>query len=763
MLKRAFTLLLCLTMLPLFACSNSGQIVSLELTDQIIRLKEGESRRIEIKEFKFDDVDADKTLIKYSSDRENIATVTDGTVTARSAGDAIVTVSYSNVEEKVFVIVEKTHVSESVNSLDLSDKIAKLNVGDSYSVNVKEFMLDNKIADKALLQYSTENEKVATVTDGVVKARGLGSTVIKVSYGDIFAELAVTVDAYPAVAALSDVKEMNSDAVKIHGRYVRDENDNLVFDNVNSGLEIWFYGTECRVNFNVAETSYVANGQIQYSFLRVYLDDEIKEGYDIDVEELNVSGKLVALSTFGDNVTYTLASGLEKDFHRIQILKASEQKLNGDTKWVVTALNSDENCQILKAKKEKQLKIDFYGDSISCGAGALGVSGEHIYNTNGDGTKTYASFTARALDADCSVVSKSGLCVAAELVGANLSLMERWDCVSVHNDTKYGIDPKTDLVVINLGTNDTQAVEQNKTSNRQLTEDIVTVLTAMREKYPVAKFVWCYGNMNEVGATRTAINNALDMLGGEQEGFYYVTMTVDTTGGATHPTVNGHIASARKLVQYIEEKNVVESPRTGMLAEKEINIVSDFGVAGSVAKDFGLYESFNVAKDYNGNSDWGLVPGAEWGAYTTGGTERIIYELKADEGYCLDNIELTFSAVHGHCGLSEYFGNTNLKIYTSTDNANWKCVYDLARIKYSLWNTKTTYNDCRLDCSETTDGRSKVYIKFELVHPDFSGLSAQHQALGNVADSTTQKISLDYLGIRLKKLSISGRQVRTDS
>ena len=48
-----------------------------------------------------------------------------------------------------------------------------------------------------------------------------------------------------------------------------------------------------------------------------------------------------------------------------------------------------------------------------------------------------------------------------------------------------------------------------------------------------------------------------NIMGGENAGFYYVTLTVDTSGGATHPTVNGHIASARVLTEFIKEKGLI--------------------------------------------------------------------------------------------------------------------------------------------------------------------------------------------------------------
>ncbi len=438
--------------------------------------------------------------------------------------------------------------------LEIADDVIAVAAGDECETEIAEFTFDGENADKTLLEYSSSDENVFTVDEnGIISAIGAGTAYVTASFQGVTAKTRVEVG-----VSRDSLKKFSEEAVKIHGRHVKNSDGKLVFDNVNSGIELWFFGTEFKVAFDVPKTTSTAAGLTQYGFLRVYLDDDIKYGYTTDIEELNVAGRRVALDKSGDGAVYTLASGLDEGYHRIQILKASEQRLNGDTRWVVSSLISDENCLVITAKESKKsIKIDFYGDSISCGAGNLGENSEHIYNTNGDGTKTYASFTARALNADSSVVSKSGLCVSAELVGKDLSLEKCWDNVSIHNNEKTEIDPDTNLVVINLGTNDFSDIYKGNSTYADLTAGIVRTLTAMKKKYTNAKFVWCYGLMNEVPDVKNAIVSALGQMGGEESGFYYVTLTVDTSGGATHPTVNGHIASARVLTDFIKNKGLI--------------------------------------------------------------------------------------------------------------------------------------------------------------------------------------------------------------
>lgn len=203
---------------------------------------------------------------------------------------------------------------------------------------------------------------------------------------------------------------------------------------------------------------------------------------------------------------------------------------------------------------------------------------------------------------------------------------------------------------------------------------------------------------------------------------------------------------------------VAEEASEGATSGKEIVISDDFGTSGKIAEYDGVFEYSNLSKDVNGNKDWGLVTGTNWGAATTAGNGFITFKAEADEGYTLKGLKVNFAAYHGHKSLPEYFGRTktNLVVYASTDNQNWKRVYDLALIKYSMWGNGNLYNDCNIDCSEVFDGEKTAYVKFELVHLDYSGLTPAHQQLANVARDG--KILLQFLGVRLHGVTITSLQ-----
>ena len=208
----------------------------------------------------------------------------------------------------------------------------------------------------------------------------------------------------------------------------------------------------------------------------------------------------------------------------------------------------------------------------------------------------------------------------------------------------------------------------------------------------------------------------------------------------------------------VKSDAAVAEEAAGETLGKEIVIADDFGTSGKIAEYNGVFEYSNLCKDVNGNKDWGLVTGASWGAATTAGKGFITFKAEADEGYTLKGLNVNFAAFHGHRQLGEYFGRskTNLVVYASTDNQTWKRVYDLALIKYSMWSNGNLYNDCRIDCSEVFDGETVAYVKFELVHVDYSGLAEAHQQLPNVVRDG--KILLQFLGVRLHGVNISANQ-----
>ncbi len=51
---------------------------------------------------------------------------------------------------------------------------------------------------------------------------------------------------------------------------------------------------------------------------------------------------------------------------------------------------------------------------------------------------------------------------------------------------------------------------------------------------------------------------ALDEMGGESAGLYYVQMAQNNGGGSGHPTGAAHVVAAERLVEFLKIKGLVE-------------------------------------------------------------------------------------------------------------------------------------------------------------------------------------------------------------
>jgi lysophospholipase L1-like esterase len=164
------------------------------------------------------------------------------------------------------------------------------------------------------------------------------------------------------------------------------------------------------------------------------------------------------LTTDTSNV-FRVASGLADSIpHTITIIKRSEPLFGkGEFKGFIL----DSGRKLLPPENRPERRIEFIGNSMTCGYGVEGDSGTcHFSLETENADMSYASMTARALNADYSLVAYSGRGVIRNYGDTNKTspntmpvLYDRIcfdDSASKWDFTKW--IPQT--VVINLGTND---------------------------------------------------------------------------------------------------------------------------------------------------------------------------------------------------------------------------------------------------------------------------------------------------------------------
>ena len=134
--------------------------------------------------------DATDKTITWSSSNTDVATVSGGKITARSAGRAIIKATSSNGKSASVIVTVKEPVVE-VTSVSISNYSLSLEVGQSSTVTAT---VNPSNATDQTITWSSSNTDVATVSNGTITAVSVGRAVIKAkSSNDKSASVIVTV------------------------------------------------------------------------------------------------------------------------------------------------------------------------------------------------------------------------------------------------------------------------------------------------------------------------------------------------------------------------------------------------------------------------------------------------------------------------------------------------------------------------------------------------------------------------------------------
>lgn len=190
---------------------------------------------------------------------------------------------------------------------------------------------------------------------------------------------------------------------------------------------------------------------------------------------------------------------------------------------------------------DKELYIEFIGDSITCGYGTIGNINGNKY-TDQDGTVAYSYLLAEALDADYSMTALSG----HKLIG-QMDSMYLYTSHLVSMQHQYDFARKADIVVINLGTNDVFKGE----SESDFKEAYISFLKTVKEKNgEKCKILCLYNAMNDTFSG--AILEAVVEVGGANRGISTYKLARAAGDPGKHPSVKEHEAYAEALLPIIK-------------------------------------------------------------------------------------------------------------------------------------------------------------------------------------------------------------------
>lgn len=277
--------------------------------------------------------------------------------------------------------------------------------------------------------------------------------------------------------------KLTSENAKHIGRTYTDGDGTVWLSHSASALEFTFTGAKASVT--VCED--IAYGEGSEPRFAVYVNDERKVDHLLQEQEKTIE---------------ILSADSAKET-KVKIIKLSEA---ANSIFGVKSFETD--ATELKPTAEKDLKIEFIGDSITCGYGVDDeVKENHFSTATEDATRAYAYKTAMNLDADYSLVSFSGHGIIsgysgdgkkqeAQIVPTFYEKVARNYSGSkiVENDWDFSrFTP--DIIVINLGTNDNSYVKKDKEKEAEYTQGYVDFLKQIRAKNPDAAILCTLGVM----------------------------------------------------------------------------------------------------------------------------------------------------------------------------------------------------------------------------------------------------------------------------
>ncbi len=265
----------------------------------------------------------------------------------------------------------------------------------------------------------------------------------------------------------------------------------------------------------------------------------------------------------------------------------------------VQAMSADPECclQIHTVKsdgefmpiEEKPCKIEFIGDSITSGEGAIGAKTEEDWIPMWfSAINNYAYMTAQVLNADYRIISQSGWGVYTSWDNnphgnipdyyekvCGLLTGEKNQALGAFDENNF-IIWQPDFIVVNLGTNDAGAFNNPKWTDeatgeshqQRLMEDgsfhkedlrafinaAEKFLKRLRNCNHNAYIIWAYGMIGDcmLPAIRSAIEEYRQETGDKKVSLLKLPdTTMETIGARQHPGKLAHQAAAKELIDYI--------------------------------------------------------------------------------------------------------------------------------------------------------------------------------------------------------------------
>jgi len=285
--------------------------------------------------------------------------------------------------------------------------------------------------------------------------------------------------------------------------------------------------------------------------LEISVNDETLYGVTHNYLEIAIdNNKPFKIQTTGKNSVLKVADNLSPGVHTVTICKDTESGI-GYIEFVGL------KCADLLDMKLPKRKIEFIGDSITCGAGsdlsAIPCDKGTWYDQH-NAYMSYGPTTARALDAQWQLTSVSGLGLIYSCCNIGITLPQVYDKVMLRNDSiKWDFNKYIpDVVTICIGQND------GKQDSLAFCSAYVNFINNIRSHYPQADIVCLSSPMANAELTpilKKYIASIVLMVNnnGDKKVSYFFFSRSFNDGCGGHPDMAQHEVIAQELTGYIRK------------------------------------------------------------------------------------------------------------------------------------------------------------------------------------------------------------------
>lgn len=313
----------------------------------------------------------------------------------------------------------------------------------------------------------------------------------------------------------------------------------------DSAATLAWSASAVELNFYGSSISAAMQDQYGYSAYNVVIDGQVKNVIHPDKTRNN----------------WLLASGLPKGKHHLQLFKRTEWAM-GKTWFYGFFLT--EGGKFLQPSPTPKHKIEFYGDSITCGYADEDFTGQDRGTPPyEDGYLSYAAIVARHYNAELFNTSKSGIGITVswfpQIMPEIYDRVDNDDPTIKWDFAKY----QPDIIVINLFQNDSWLVV--KSDNDQFKARFGTTaptpefiinaysnfVKTIRSKYPKAQIICALGSMDATQAGSVWPGYIEKAVAGLHDSRIYTHFfPYKNTNG--HPSIKEQQAMADDLIAYID-------------------------------------------------------------------------------------------------------------------------------------------------------------------------------------------------------------------